>query len=169
MFGARPILRSATSLITFLIESITFRGLHPSTFRRQLRPYRSQPAIMAWTGATIVPIRPDPTSDGIAFIAYKVTHPSANVWHYEYAIYNENLDRAIQSFSIPVGSVVSVSNIGFHMPPQQPGWTFDGTVGNAGYSSLAWMGTQDATTVSWSSETSAAKPKCECHPMGHHV
>ena len=37
------------------------------------------------------------------FVAYKVTNPSAGVWHYEYAIYNENLDRAIQSFSVPLG------------------------------------------------------------------
>ena len=35
------------------------------------------------------------------FIAYKVTGPVAGVWHYEYAIYNQNLDRGIQSFSVP--------------------------------------------------------------------
>ena len=34
-------------------------------------------------------------------LAYKVTNPSAGVWHYEYAVYNQNLDRAIQSFSVP--------------------------------------------------------------------
>ena len=30
-----------------------------------------------------------------------MTGPVAGVWHYEYAIYNENLDRGIQSFSVP--------------------------------------------------------------------
>ena len=64
--------------------------------------------------------------------AYKVTNPTAGVWHYEYALYNQNLDRAIQSFSVPLGSGVNISNIGFHAPPQHPGWANDGTLGNAG-------------------------------------
>ena len=58
---------------------------------------RMQPAIMAWTGATISQVEPDPGNDGIWFMGYKVTNPSAGVWHYEYALYNENLDRGIQS------------------------------------------------------------------------
>ena len=60
-------------------------------------------AITAWTGATIKTIEPVPGTDGRAFIAYKVTGPVAGVWHYEYAVYNQNLDRAIQSFSVPLG------------------------------------------------------------------
>jgi len=60
-------------------------------------------AINAWTDATINTIEPAPGVDGRAFIAYKVTNPSAGVWHYEYALYNENLDRAVQSFSVPLG------------------------------------------------------------------
>ena len=40
-------------------------------------------------------------NDGIWFMGYKVTNPSAGVWHYEYALFNMNLDRAIQSFSGP--------------------------------------------------------------------
>ncbi len=39
-------------------------------------------------------IEPAPGVDGIGIVAYKVTNPSAGVWHYEYAVYNENLDRA---------------------------------------------------------------------------
>ena len=27
-------------------------------------------------------------------VAYKVTNPSPGVWHYEYAVYNQNLDRS---------------------------------------------------------------------------
>jgi hypothetical protein len=42
-------------------------------------------------------IEPDPGNDGIWFMGYTVTNPSAGVWHYEYALYNINLDRAIQS------------------------------------------------------------------------
>jgi hypothetical protein len=68
-------------------------------------------------------------------MAYKVTNPNPGVWHYEYDLYNENLDRAIQSFSVPLGPGTNISNIGFHAPPQEPGWANDGTFNNQGYSS----------------------------------
>ena len=66
---------------------------------------RMQPAIIAWTGtgAIVNQVEPAPGNDGIWFMGYKVTNPSAGVWHYEYALYNMNLDRSIQSFSVPVG------------------------------------------------------------------
>ena len=101
-----------------------------------------QPAIVAWTGATVSQLEPDPGNDGIWFMGYKVTNPSAGVWHYEYALYNENLDRAIQSFSVPLVPGVNISNIGFHAPPQEPGWANDGTQNNQGYSSTPWSVTQ---------------------------
>jgi hypothetical protein len=116
---------------------------------------RTRPAITAWTGATLNQFGPDPGNDGIGFVAYKVTNPSAGVWHYEYAVYNENLDRAIQTFSVPLGPGVTVSNIGFHAPPQHPGWANDGTVGSAGYSGTPWTPSQTSDSLSWSSETFA--------------
>ncbi|HEY0427353.1 MAG TPA: carboxypeptidase-like regulatory domain-containing protein [Pyrinomonadaceae bacterium] len=116
---------------------------------------RTKSAITAWPGASMVEIKPDAANDGIGAIAYKVTNPSPGVWHYEYAIYNQNLDRAIQSFSVPMAAGVTLSNIGFHAPPQHPGWTGDGTVGNAGFSSTAWAQSQTAAAMTWSSETFA--------------
>ena len=122
---------------------------------------RQLAAIRAWTGATINQIEPAPAvppappGDGIGFVGYKVTGPNAGVWHYEYAVYNQNLDRAIQSFAVPLGPGVTVSNIGFHAPPQHPGWAADGTVGNAGFSSTAWTPTQTSSSLTWSSETFA--------------
>ena len=67
---------------------------------------RMQPAIQAWaaTGATVNQLEPDPGNDGIWFMGYKVTNPSAGLWHYEYALFNMNLDRAIQSFSVPLNA-----------------------------------------------------------------
>jgi len=106
-----------------------------------------QPAIMAWTGATIIQVQPDPGNDGIALLGYKVTNPSPGVWHYEYAIYNENLDRSIQSFSVPVQG--NISNIGFHAPPQEPGWANDGTFNNQGYSSMPWAVTHNNNCFIW--------------------
>src|SRR5438067_6048034 len=114
-----------------------------------------QPAIEAWAGATTNQIEPDPGNDGIGLLGYKVTNPSIGVWHYEYAVYNQNLDRAIQSFSVPLGPAITVSNIGFHAPTQEPGWASDGTVGNTGFSSTPWTPTQTSSSLTWNSETFA--------------
>jgi len=116
---------------------------------------RTKPAIMAWAGATIVEVRPDSGNDGIGMVGYKVTNPSPGVWHYEYAVYNQNLDRGIQSFGIPTGSGVTVSNVGFHAPPQQPAWSNDGTFNSAGFSNTAWSQSQTGGMMTWSSETFA--------------
>ena len=127
----------------------------PFTFAPVGSTQRQKAAIYAWPGATLAEVRPDPANDGVAYVAYKVTNPSPGVWHYEYAIYNQNLDRAIQSFSVPTGDGVTLSNLGFHAPPQHPGWLADGTVANAGFSSAAWAPNQTAASVSWSSEPKA--------------
>jgi len=116
---------------------------------------RTQPAIMAWTGATVNQVEPDPGNDGLWFMGYKVTNPSPGVYHYEYALYNENLDRAIQSFSVPLGAGANISNPGFHAPPQEPGWANDGTFNNQGYSSQQWSVTQASDSITWNSETFA--------------
>src|SRR5437762_993900 len=112
-------------------------------------------AIWAWTGATVNRLEPDPGNDGFWFMGYKVTNPSAGVWHYEYALYNMNLDRAIQSFSVPLATGVNISNIDFHAPPQEPGWSNDGTFNNQGYSSTSWTVTQTTDAITWNTETFA--------------
>jgi hypothetical protein len=116
---------------------------------------RMQPAIMVWTGATVNQVQPDPGNDGIWFMGYKVTNPAPGVYHYEYAVYNQNLDRGIQSFSVPLGAGANLSNIGFHAPPQEPGWANDGTFNNQGYSSMPWVVTQASDSITWNSETFA--------------
>src|SRR5437762_1344529 len=118
---------------------------------------RMQPAIMAWTGATVNQVEPDPGNDGIWFMCYKVSGPSAGVWHYEYALYNQNLDRGIQSFTVPIGAGVNISNIGFHAPPQEPGWSNDGTFNNQGYSSAPWSNEYQPgdSSITWNCETFA--------------
>jgi hypothetical protein len=127
----------------------------PFSFSAAAPTVRAKPAVTAWTGASTSQIAPAPGVDGIGIVAYKVTNLSPGVWHYEYAVYNQNIDRAIQSFAVPLASGVTLSNIGFHAPPQQPGWTFDGTLGNAGYSSTPWASSQTAAALTWSSETFA--------------
>ncbi|MFT3745987.1 MAG: hypothetical protein QM785_17085 [Pyrinomonadaceae bacterium] len=127
----------------------------PFTFSPVGSTQRMKAAINAWTGASLETIQPDPTQDGIGILGYKVTNTSPGVWHYEYAVYNQNLDRGIQSLTIPVGAGVTISNVGFHGPPQHPGTTFDNTANNAGYSSTAWDQSQAGGSITWSSETLA--------------
>ena len=128
---------------------------------------RMQPAIQTWasTGATVAQVEPDPGNDGIWFMGYKVTNPSAGVWHYEYALSNENLDRAIQSFSVPVGGA-NISNIGFHAPPQEPAWPNDGTFNNQGYSSTPWAVDQSGGSITWSTETFATNQNANAIRFG---
>ena len=127
---------------------------------------REKAAIQAWTGATIVEFRPAPGADGIGFVGYKVTNPSPGVYHYEYAVYNQNLDRGVQSFSIPLGNGITLTNVGFHAPPQHPGSALDGTVGSAGFSSTPWATDQSASAITWASETLAQNPNANAIRWG---
>jgi hypothetical protein len=130
-------------------------GTTSFTFSPVTSTARMQPAIMAWagTGATVNQVQPDPGNDGIWFMGYNVTSPTPGVWHYEYALYNQNLDRAIQSFSVPLGAGANISNVGFHAPPQEPGFANDGTFNSQGYSSMPWSVTQAAGSLTWNTET----------------
>ncbi len=150
----------------------TVTGINqPFTFSQSGPTVRKEPAIMAWTGATINQVLPapgpPPGGDGIFFVGYKVTGPNSGVWHYEYALYNENLDRAIQAFAVPVGPGVNVTNIGFHAPPQHPGFAHDGTQGDAGYSSTPWdVNTNDPNFITWSTETFATNQNANAIRFG---
>jgi hypothetical protein len=141
-FSYRPFQVSGTTNFTFSPTGATVR---------------MQPAIQAWAdmGATVTQVEPDPHNDGVFYVGYKVTGPDAGVWHYEYAIFNMNLDRAIQSFQVIIPGALPVTNIDFHAPPQHPGWAHDGTHGDAGYSSAPWDVTQDGASVTWNTETFA--------------
>ncbi len=138
----------------------------PFSFSSNGSTQRGKFAVQAWPGATIVGFEPAPGADGIGAVAYKVTNPSPGVWHYEYAVYNQNLDRAVQSFSIPMGSGVVLSNLGFHAPPNHPGSTFDGTVGNTGFSNAAWTETQASGSMTWATETLAQNPNANAIRWG---
>lgn len=138
----------------------------PFSFSAVGSTVRTKPAVYAWTGATLVDIHPEPGVDGVGIVAYKVTNTAPNVWHYEYAIYNQNLDRAIGSFSVPLMNGVTLTNIGFHAPPQHPGWSGDGTAGDTGFSNAAWNQTQTATSMTWSTQTFAQNPNANAIRWG---
>src|SRR4030095_6090262 len=72
-------------------RQFTVSGTTSFTFSPVGATVRKAPAINAWAGATINTIEPAPGVDGRALLGYKVTNPSAGVWHYEYALSNQNL------------------------------------------------------------------------------
>src|SRR5436305_749097 len=128
-----------------------------------------EPAIHAWaaTDATVNQVEPDPGNDGLFFVGYKVTGPNGGLWHYEYAIFNMNLDRAVQSFEVVFpGFPPNLSNIGFHAPPQHPGWAHDGTQNDAGYSNTPWTVTQTAGSVTWNTQTFGQNPNANAIRWG---
>ena len=130
-------------------------GTTSFTFSAVGSAVRMTPATNAWSGATSVTVEPDPGVDGRAFLIYKVSGPNAGLWHYEYAIHNQNLDRSIQSFTVPLGCGITISNVGFHFPPNHPGFANDGTVGNTGFKNAPWNTTQTATDLTWNTDTFA--------------
>ena len=136
-------------------RKFTVTGTTSFTFSPADVTQRSQPAIRAWTGATFSQFEPAPGTDGIGIVGYKVTNPSAGVWHYEYAVYNENLDRSVQSFSVPLGCGVNVSNTGFHAPLQPAAFTNDGTQNSTGYVNTPWTPNQTLNALAWNCETFA--------------
>ena len=96
------------------------------------------------------------------------------MWHYEYALFNMNLDRAIQSFEVVCpGFPPNLSNIGFHAPPQHPGWAHDGTEGDLGYSSTPWTftlnGPPPVPNSALELRNFCAKPKRQRDSVGHTV
>lgn len=138
----------------------------PFSFSANGATQREKIALYAWTGASIVEVYPAPGSDGKAYVGYKVTNPSAGVWRYEYAIYNMNLERAIQSFGVPVGNGVTLSNVQFYAPPQHPGWSNDGTDNSQGFSSAPWTESDANGYKFWSSETLAQNPNANAIRWG---
>ena len=143
-----------------MYNNVSYRQFTPVgttsfTFNAVGSTVRTKPAIVAWTGATINQFEPVPGTDGIGMVGFKVTNPSAGVFHYEYAVYNENIDRGIQSFSVPLGCGVTATNLEQHFPSQEPGWANDNTFNNQGFSSTPWASNQTSSDLTWSCETLA--------------
>lgn len=73
-------------------------------------------------------------------LGFRVKQTGPALWHYEYAIQNLNSDQSCGSFSVPVDSAVSISNIGFHDVAYHSGDPYDGT---------DWPGVKSGGEVRW--------------------
>jgi hypothetical protein len=79
------------------------------------------------------------------WVAANATDNGDGTWHYEYAVFNLNADRAGGGFSVPVPSGVVVSNIGFHGVFAHSGEPYPNTASNPD----GWPGTVVGNTVRW--------------------
>jgi hypothetical protein len=113
----------------------------------------SEPAVNAWPGSSQTRIEPSPMNDGRAILAAKVTDLGGGVSHYEYAIYNMNMDTSIRSFRVPLPPSVSITNVGFHAPRHHaPELNADN------YSNAPWTVSVSAAAIEWSTDTVSVDP-----------
>ncbi len=124
---------------------------------------REQPAVEAWPGASSTLIEPAFDVDGRAFLYYEVTDIGGGLWHYEYALYNMHLDRAIQSFSVPIPSGVILSNVQFHAPPNHDDVGVDPS---EEYSNTPWTFTNSGGIATWETETFAQNTQANAIRFG---
>src|SRR6185503_9174149 len=59
-----------------------------------------------------------------------------------------------------------ISNIGFHFPPNHPGFPNDGTVGNTGFSNDPWTPNQMPDALTWTCQTLAQNPNANAIRFG---
>jgi len=105
------------------------------------------PAIESWPGATVTTIQ-NLTTDGRAMVAVKVTtNPNAST-HFEFAIYNHDMDRGIGSFSVPRAATAVIGNINFSAVLSH----------EEQYSNDPWPSSTAGNVVSWSTQPFSSNP-----------
>jgi hypothetical protein len=122
------------------------------------------PAIQAWKDAdpavTLVPADYIDTSLGAPgivarfWVGAKATDNGNGTWHYEYAVYNMNADRAGADFVVPVGNGAVISNIGFHGIFAHSGEPYPNTSTNPSN----WVGTVSAGQIRFAPTQSFIPP-----------
>ncbi|MBI3845982.1 MAG: HYR domain-containing protein [Planctomycetes bacterium] len=125
---------------------------------------RQKPGIQAWkdNDAAVTIVDTDISSDGRITLGYKVTDNGNGTWHYEWAVYNMNSDRSGQSFSVPIATGVTLSNVGFHDVDHHSN---DG-VNNVTYDGTDWAFTNSGGVASWATSTFAQNPNANALHWG---
>ena len=114
-------------------------------------------AVDAWAGATQtiiaqeVPVIEDTSPDGRCLLAAKATDNGDGTWHYEYFLYNIDMDRQVDSFEIPIAPGTVVTNVGFHAVAHhdEPA----AYIGGPAVDNAPWASSVGGSSVSWSTST----------------
>lgn len=116
---------------------------------------RQKFAIEAWKVADPTVTQSGRFGDGFV-VSAKATSLGGGVYHYEYALMNENADRSCGTFSVPIPAGAVVTNTGFHDVDYHSGEPYDGTDWPAvvGASSVSWATVpyatnQNANAIRW--------------------
>ena len=109
---------------------------------------QQQPAIQAWKNfdPTVNLLFVDVEGDGRFVVGFTVRDLGGGNWRYEYAIQNLNSDRSGQSFTIPLPSGVTISNVGFKDVHYHSGDPYSGT---------DWTSTVTSSSIKWETQTYA--------------
>jgi hypothetical protein len=120
---------------------------------------REKPAIEAWRDCDPdVDIQTVQVPDEGQFrLAYLATENGDGTWHYEYALYNMNSDRAAGRLFLAITEGVNVSNIGFGDVDYHSGEIYDGTDwesfgpegGSLSWSTVSFDENPDANALRW--------------------
>jgi hypothetical protein len=123
-------------------EQVGYSGEPGGTWSFETELFRATvgPALDAWEGATRTVIPEKLVHDGRCILAAKVTSKDDSTWHYEYALYNHDMDRGVSSFTIPVVASTTLSSVGFHAVLSH----------GEGYSNDSWEWQRDDRSITWS-------------------
>jgi hypothetical protein len=132
-------------------EPVTITGSPGGTwsFNLSVSPVRGGPAIDAWTGATKTTIPSMTVNDGRSILAVQTTDNGDGTWHYEYAVYNMDMDRQVAAFSLPVSPGTTVSSPGFHAVASH----------GEGYSNDPWQFTRETDRITWATVPFDVNPR----------
>ncbi len=90
---------------------------------------RQQPALFAWkeqdSAVSLKEI--NVPGEGRFYLGYRATPLTGGMYHHEYAIFNQNSDRAAGSFTVTLPPFIAATNIGFHDVPYHSGEPWVGT------------------------------------------
>lgn len=127
--------------------------------------FQQSSAIHAWKDHGLGVNTPDPdviiqdidvAGDGRFTVAYKVTDLGGGQWHYEYAVYNMNSDRAAQSWTVPVPAGVNVTNLSEHIVNHHSGepystdpWTMSEDDAGCHFATQTFAENANANALRW--------------------
>jgi len=109
---------------------------------------RIGPAIEGWPGALRTTIPSQPTDDGRCILGVRTSDNGNGTWHYEYVLYNHDMDRQVGAFIVPVAVSTTVTNVGFHAVESN----------NEGYSNAPWTWTRAGGSMAWATEAHSVNP-----------
>jgi hypothetical protein len=117
---------------------------------------RTQQGIRAWAefepGVTLTDVQVP--GDGHFVVGSKATDLGGGMWHYEYAVHNQNADRNCGSFTIAIPPGAMITNAEFHDVAYRNG---DGP-GNVDVTGTDWAQSIGGGVISWSCDPASVDP-----------